>query len=236
MSSSPVRVQCKGILFDMDGILISSIGSVERSWTNWALLRGVDPAYAISIAHGCRSIETVARLRPDLDPEEENAIVENYEIADTDGVAILPGVMRILAALPRNRWTVVTSATEPLARVRLTASSIPIPERLVTSESVQNGKPHPDPYLAGAALLGLAPQECVVFEDAASGTQAGHAAGCTVIATTFSHSAESLAAADYLIPDLTGVEVKHPAQPGHRTNLHPPPPLIRRMWVPQSLP
>ena len=46
-----------------------------------------------------------------------------------------------------------------------------------------------------------------MFEDAASGTKAGRAAGCTVIATTFSHSIESLAAAHYLIPDLTGVEV-----------------------------
>jgi len=47
----------------------------------------------------------------------------------------------------------------------------------------------------------------VVFEDAPSGTKAGRAAGCTVIATTFSHSAEELEAAHYLIEDLTGVTV-----------------------------
>jgi len=101
---------------------------------------------------------------------------------------------------------VVTSATEPLARVRLAAGTIPVPERIVTAESVSEGKPHPAPYLAGAALLGLAPEECVVFEDAASGVQAGRAAGCTVVATTFSHSIESLAAADYLVEDLTGIK------------------------------
>lgn len=205
---SPVQIVCKGILFDMDGILISSLGSVERSWTKWAELRGVDPAYAISIAHGCRSIETVARLRPDLDAEAENTVVENFEIEDTEGVAILPGVVRLLASLPKDGWTVVTSATEPLARVRLGAGGIPVPERIVTAEKVQEGKPHPAPYLAGAAALGFKPEECVVFEDAASGAQAGHAAGCTVIATTFSHSVESLAAADYLIEDLTGVVAK----------------------------
>jgi sugar-phosphatase len=72
---------------------------------------------------------------------------------------------------------------------------------------VNEGKPHPAPYLAGAALLGLAPEECVVFEDAASGANAGKAAGCTVVATTFSHSVESLAAAQFLIEDLTGIEV-----------------------------
>jgi mannitol-1-/sugar-/sorbitol-6-phosphatase len=201
-----MQIHCKGILFDMDGILISSIGSVERSWTRWALLRGVDPARAISIAHGCRSIDSVAILRPDLDAETENGVVEGFEIEDTDGVAVLPGVFGLLASLPRDRWTVVTSATEPLARVRLAAGNIPVPERIVTAESVREGKPHPAPYLAGAALLGLQPEECVVFEDAASGTKAGRAAGCTVIATIFSHSVESLAAAHYLIEDLTGVE------------------------------
>lgn len=200
-------LRCKGILFDMDGILISSLGSVERSWTRWAQMRGIDPAHALSVAHGCRSIETVALLRPDLDANLENKIVEDLEIADTEGVGILPGVRALLSALPEDRWTVVTSATRPLAEVRLRTGGIPVPKRFVTADDVSDGKPHPAPYLAGAAVLGLAPEECVVFEDAASGTIAGRAAGCTVIGTTFSHSIESLAAAHYLVKDVTGIEV-----------------------------
>ena len=206
--SSVVTVRCKGVLFDMDGILISSIGSVERSWTKWAVSRGVDPVHALSIAHGRRSIETVVELRPDLDAAGENEIIEQMEMDDTEGVEVLPGVDALLAALPSNRWTVVTSATRPLARVRLAAGGIPVPARFVTADDVSEGKPHPAPYLAGAAVLGFKPEECVVFEDAASGAKAGRAAGCTVIATTFSHSVESLAAAQYLVPDLTGVEVE----------------------------
>lgn len=192
----------------MDGILISSLGSVERSWTKWAEMRGVDPVYACQIAHGCRSIETVARLRPDLDAETENRIIEGLEMEDTDGVTVLPGVLELLRALPLHRWTVVTSATEPLARVRLAAGGIPVPERIVTAECVTEGKPLPAPYLAGAAMLGFAPEECVVFEDAASGAKSGRAAGCTVVATTFSHTDETLDAAHYLIPDVTGVMVE----------------------------
>jgi sugar-phosphatase len=215
--SSLARIRCKGILFDMDGILISSLGSVERSWTKWARMRGIDPVYACKSAHGCRSIETVAKLRPDLDPETENKIIEDMEIEDTEGITLLPGVLKLLAALTpdhrtpdsrtRTRWTVVTSATERLARVRLAAGGIPVPKRFITAESVTEGKPNPAPYLAGAALLGLTPQECVVFEDAAAGAKAGRAAGCIVVATTFSHPVESLDAADYLIEDVTGVEV-----------------------------
>jgi sugar-phosphatase len=220
--SSPVEIRCKGVLFDMDGILISSIGSVERSWTKWAKMRGVDPEYACKITHGRRAIETVATLRPDLDSVAELKVIEDIEIADNDELTVLPGVLALLAALPADCWTVVTSATERLARVRLAQGGIPVPARLVTSESVTQGKPDPAPYLAGAALLGLPPKECVVFEDAAAGTQAARAAGCTVVATTFSHPVESLSAAHYLIEDVTGVKVKIlPGDQGLILNLTP---------------
>lgn len=208
IASSPVQIRCKGVLFDMDGILISSLGSVERSWTKWANLRGIDPEYACRIAHGCRAIETVAKLRPDLDSEAELKIIEDIEVEDNEGLTVLPGVLDLLAALPPDRWTVVTSATERLALVRLAAGGVPLPERLVTANQVTKGKPHPEPFLAGAALLGFAPEECVVFEDSSSGAQAGRTAGCTVVATTFSHPVETLNAAHYLVSDLTGVSAE----------------------------
>jgi sugar-phosphatase len=170
-------------------------------------MRGIDPAYALSIVHGRRSIETIARLRPYLDAEAENRIIEKLEIDDRDGVRALPGVFDLLAALPAGGWTVVTSATGALARVRLAAAGIPAFGRIVTADDVEQGKPNPAPYLAGAALLGFSPAECVVIEDAASGVKAGRAAGCTVIATTFSHSIESLEAANYIVQDLTGFAV-----------------------------
>jgi sugar-phosphatase len=170
-------------------------------------MRGVDPEYACRTAHGCRAIETAARLRPDLDAAVELKIIEDIELADGEGIQVLPGVHRLLAGLPSNRWTVVTSATERLARMRLAAAGLPVPERLVTAEDVTQGKPHPEPFLAGAALLGCSPQECVVFEDSSSGAQAGRAAGCTVIATTFSHSVDSLAAAHFLVEDVTEIGV-----------------------------
>ena len=205
--TTPVQLTCRGILFDMDGILISSIESVDRSWTKWANLRGIDPAYALSMIHGVRAIESVALLRPDLDPKAELALIEEIELADGVGLAVLPGVHALLASLPANRWTVVTSATEHLARIRIAMAGLPVPEHFIHAELVAEGKPHPAPYLAGAALLGLPPSDCVVFEDAESGTKSGRAAGCTVIATTFSHSIESLSAAHYLIRDLTQVKV-----------------------------
>ena len=205
VSSSPVTIPCKGVLFDMDGILISSLGSVERSWSKWARMRNIDPEYALSFIHGRRAIDSVRVLRPDLDADAELKILEDFEIEDKDDLVVLPGVCDLIDRLRRDRWTVVTSATERLARVRLAAGKIPVPARLITAETVHEGKPSPAPYLAGATLLGLAPQDCVVFEDSASGVTAGHAAGCTVIATTFSHPTERLEEADYIVPELIGV-------------------------------
>jgi sugar-phosphatase len=192
----------------MDGILVSSLGSVERSWSAWAVSREVDPQQTIRTAHGRRAVETVALLRPDLDAEMELKAIEDLEILDNEGLAVLPGVAELLAALPLGRWTVVTSATERLARARIACGGLAAPERIITADHVTEGKPHPMPYLRGAELLGVPAEECVVFEDAGAGAKAGRAAGCTVIATTFSHSVEDLAAAHYLVPDLTGISVE----------------------------
>jgi len=197
----------------MDGILVSSMGSVERSWTKWAELRGLAPDIATRLAHGRRAVETIAMLAPHLDPERELKVIEDLEIADNEGLSVLPGVLDLLAALTppgegKPRWTVVTSATERLARARMAISGIPVPQQLITADFVTRGKPHPEPFLAGAALLGFAPEDCVVFEDSASGAIAGREAGCQVVATTFSHPIESLNAAHYLVPDLTGIKVK----------------------------
>lgn len=208
---SPVEIHCKGVLFDMDGILVSSIGSVERSWTRWALLHGLDPELTCKVAHGRRAVETIARLRPDLDPAKELKIIEEIEIQDNEGLSVLPGVLDLLAALPKGRWTVVTSATDRLARARMGVGGVPVPARLVSADLVTKGKPDPEPFLAGARLLGFAPQDCVVFEDSASGAKAGRAAGCTVVATPFSHPVESLDAAHYLVEDLTGVAAREKA-------------------------
>jgi sugar-phosphatase len=208
ISSSPLTVTCKGLLFDMDGILISSIGSVERSWSKWARMRDIDPEYALSVIHGRRTIDSVRALRPDLDAEAETRIIEDFEIEDKEGLVVLPGVCDLIERLPRDQWTVVTSATGRLARERLAAARVPVPQQLVTADTVHEGKPNPAPYLAGAELLGILPADCVVFEDSESGVAAGRAAGCTVIATTFSHPLDRLDQADYIVPDLTGMDVR----------------------------
>ncbi len=207
-AASIVTLHPRGILFDMDGVLVSSLGSVERSWEKWAQARGIDPELAIRTAHGRRAIETVRMLRPDLNDMKELEWIEEMEVNDNVGLETLAGVERILETLPEKYWTVVTSATERLARSRMESGGIRVPAGIVSADMVAQGKPHPEPYRKGAELLGLVPAECLVIEDSASGAQAGHAAGCKVLATLYSHSLESLKSADWIVPSLEDVHVR----------------------------
>jgi mannitol-1-/sugar-/sorbitol-6-phosphatase len=203
-----MKLHVRGILFDMDGVLVSSLGSVERSWAKWGAMRNVDGALAIKTAHGQRAIETVRKLRPDLNDVEELKLIEEIEIADKDDIEVLQGVQGILAALPEKYWTIVTSATEKLARSRLGYAGLAVPSHIITADMVTDGKPHPEPYIKGAALLGLKPEDCLVIEDSSSGAIAGHAAGCKVLATLFSHTMKELAAADWIVQSLEDVTVR----------------------------
>jgi sugar-phosphatase len=203
-----VTIEVRGILFDMDGVLVSSLGSVERSWTTYGEMRGVDGATAIKAAHGKRAIETIRLLRPDLDEADELKLIEDIECADVADIEVLAGVKDLLGRLPVGHWTIVTSATYRLARLRLETAGLIVPKRFITADMVENGKPHPEPYLRGAALLGFAPEECLVIEDAPAGAQAGRAAGCKVLTTIFSHTQSELGAADWVVDSLEHVGVR----------------------------
>ena len=124
-----------------------------------------------------------------------------------DILRVLPGVKALLASLPQERWAIVTSAQRRLLLARLTAAGLPVPERVITGEMVEWGKPDPEPYRRGAELLGFLPEECVVVEDAPSGVGSGKAAGCRVMAVLGTEPAEELWAADWVVASLTEVSV-----------------------------
>jgi mannitol-1-/sugar-/sorbitol-6-phosphatase len=202
------KIQCAGVLFDLDGVLVDSTPAVVRVWSSWAIEHGLDPQETVRQAHGRPSIATLRDLLPNADPEKENLEVERREIADVDGVVPLPGVMDLLAKLPQDKWTIVTSCTRALALVRIQTAQLPLPKVLTTSQDVKDGKPAPEPYLRGAATLGLMAGDCVVIEDASAGVRAGKAAGARVIAlrTTEADSPLRAAGADWIVNDCSAIE------------------------------
>ena len=203
------QIHCDALLFDMDGVLINSTPAVARVWGRWAIEHGFDPTEVVARAHGRPSLTTVREFLPDSDHEAENREVERREIEDLGGVVPLPGSLELLASLPEDRWTIVTSSTRPLAEVRLRAAGLPIPKRLITSSDITHGKPHPEPYLKAAAVLGFPAGQCVVVEDVPAGIQSGKAAGARVIAfaTTVQAPALRQAGADWILNNCADIRL-----------------------------
>ncbi|WP_158943638.1 HAD-IA family hydrolase [Granulicella sp. S190] len=205
--SKEICVTAKGILFDMDGVLVSSIGSVIRCWRQWAEHYEIPNAEIYEVPHGMRAIEIVMSLRPDIDPQEGLRYIEDLEMDDVADLVVLPGVKALLESLPVERWAIVTSATSRLLVGRLKAAGLPVPDRIISADMVERGKPDPEPYRRGAELLGLLPSECLVVEDAPSGVGAGVAAGCRVLGVLGTHSAQDLHAANWVVGSLESVRV-----------------------------
>jgi sugar-phosphatase len=205
---------CSAILFDLDGVLVDSTRSVDRQWRLWAEEMRVDPEEVMRIAHGVRTIEVVRRLTPHIDADGEVVRIEKREAEDQDGVAVMAGAADLLSTIPADRWAVVTSGTKYLASARLRVGKLPVPKVLVSADDVAQGKPHPEPYLKGAQLLGIDAAECIVVEDAPAGIRAAHAAGMKAIGLTSTYTAPHLAEADAVVNSLSQIEVRNGALAG----------------------
>jgi len=205
-------VECKGFLFDLDGTLVDSLPAVERAWINWATRRGINPQDVLDFIHGKQAITSLRHFMPgesEAAIQQEFLLLEQVEAQDTDGVTALPGAAALLARLDQLDipWAIVTSGSIPVATARRRAGGLPEPDVFITAEQVKHGKPQPDAYLLGAERLGLAPQDCVVVEDAAAGILSGLAAGCQVIAVNAHANAPKRDQVDLLLTSLEQIAV-----------------------------
>jgi sugar-phosphatase len=199
--------RCTAILFDLDGVLVDSTRSVERQWRIWALEQGIGGDKVMAVAHGVRSVEVIRAVAPHLDAEEEVRKLEAREADDHEGVTAMPGAFELVGSVPDGRWGVVTSGTRLLATERLHLFGIPIPKVMVTADDVVNGKPHPEPYLKGAAGLGFKPADCLVIEDAPAGIESARAGGMKVVGITSTYKVDALTQADIVIGKLGQIQV-----------------------------
>ena len=201
------QFECEAILFDLDGTLVDSTASVERCWRRWTARAGMAFEPVMAIAHGRPAAETLQKVAPHLNLAVESAWLEDAEVADAQTVRVIDGAQALLTSLPANRWGIVTSGTDRLARARIYHAGLPLPHLLVTADNVINGKPDPEPYLVGAQQMGLLPADCIVIEDSAAGVASAQAAGMRVIAVAAAHDAVGLETADLVIAHLRDLRV-----------------------------
>jgi sugar-phosphatase len=198
----------RALLLDMDGTLVNSDVVVERCWRRWADRHGLDGDEVMKVVHGRQGYASMAVLLPDRPMEQnhaDNARMLAEETADMDGVVAIPGAPEFLASLAGLPHALVTSADVGLSGARMAAAGLELPDVRVTAESVGASKPDPEGFLKGAAELGVAPEECVVFEDSGAGIAAGRAAGMRVVGVG---PRAGFHRPDVLVRDLTQVRVE----------------------------
>jgi sugar-phosphatase len=206
-----VELSARALLLDMDGTLVNSDAAVERVWRRWAASRGLDGDLVMKVAHGRQGYSTMALLLPDRPMAEnhaDNARLLAEETADTEGVVAVPGAPEFLASLRGLPHALVTSADVALSTARMAAAGLTAPEVRVTAEDVAGSKPDPEGFVKAAAELGVAPRDCLVFEDSEAGIAAGKAAGMRVVGVGPRAHAY---APDVVVPDLCSVRVERAA-------------------------
>ena len=176
-----LTLRAEALLLDMDGTLVHSTTEVETVWRLWCQSHRLDPEPVLAMCHGVRSREVIRALAPQLDLAREVALLDELEIQHAGVAEPIAGARTLLAALAQDRWALVTSASQRVARHRLASAGLPLPRLLIGAEDVVRGKPDPEPYLLAARQLGLAPADCLVFEDAPAGIRSALQAGCQVV-------------------------------------------------------
>ncbi|WP_369222484.1 HAD-IA family hydrolase [Streptomyces sp. R39] len=198
----------RALLLDMDGTLVNSDAVVERIWRRWSERHGLDGDEVMQVVHGRQGHASMAVLLPDRPMKQnlaDNARMLAEETADTEGVVEIPGAAAFLASLQGLPHALVTSADVALTTARMAAAGLPLPAVRVTAESVGASKPDPEGFLKGAAELGIAPADCVVFEDSGAGIAAGRAAGMRVVGVG---ARAAVHGPDVVVRDLTAVRVE----------------------------
>ncbi len=199
----------RAFLFDMDGTILTSIAAAERVWSAWAQRHGIDPAALLPTIHGVRAEETIAKQGlVGINAHLEAQAITAAELEDMEGVHAIAGVQDFIGSLPPDKWAVVTSAPRELARRRLLAAGLQMPAVMITGEDVASGKPSPEGYLLAARRMGVAPSDCLVFEDAEAGILAAQAAGASVCVITATHARKMDCPASTCIRDYVPLGVR----------------------------
>ncbi|WP_318391091.1 HAD-IA family hydrolase [Microbacterium maritypicum] len=192
-----------GVLFDCDGVLVDSVASAAPAWETWARRHAPSFDFLRDAPHGMRPSEVVAGLvGPDAAAAATAELVA-LEIEAAVHTRGIPGAARLVGALPRDVWAVVTSSNRAVALARLQSSHVPRPPTLVAAEDVPRGKPEPDPYLLGAYRLARATEDCIVFEDSVPGIRSARAAGAGFVVGVGGGSADG--DPDVVVADLRAV-------------------------------
>ncbi|GAA0373267.1 beta-phosphoglucomutase [Paenibacillus motobuensis] len=201
----------RGAIFDMDGVIVDTAKYHYLAWHSLAerlgfefteadneRLKGVSRVESLKILLEIGGVETSEAERLRMAKEKNKEYVEY--ISRLEPSEILPGAKKYLQQLRQQGVKIALGSASKNAAFILDRLGIAeLFDAVIDGTKVTKAKPDPEVFLEASAALGLAPTDCVVFEDAAAGVEAGKAAGCSVIGIG---SPEVLFAADRVIRGL----------------------------------
>ena len=202
------------VLFDMDGTVIDNVPLHQAVWREFTIRHQLFiPEHELDYAIGRKATEVVKHFWPAASPDEAARLVQDRQelyrarLADTDLVHPVAGIEAFLGRLGGIGVPRVLATDAPQANVDAVFRKFGFArffEKVVTSDQVRHGKPHPEIFLTAAKAVGASPERCLVIEDSSAGIAAAKAANCTCLAvsTTQSQAQLLMEGADFVAADF----------------------------------
>lgn len=206
----------QAVIWDLDGVIIDSAEEHRKAWHRLAQEEHVlftDEQFWATF--GWRNDAIIPTIYGSVSPERLKELADRKEAYFREFVrevaAPLPGAIELLSGLHASGYKQGLGSSTPIENIELISDALRLRRFLsvfVSGETVPHGKPAPDLFLKVAEQLGVAPDHCLVIEDAVAGIAAGRAGGMYTIAVAGERDLPGLRVATLLVKDLTEVTVE----------------------------
>lgn len=187
-NSALTKRKIRGVLFDMDGLVLDTEKLYTRFWQEAARCLGYPMTREQAL--GMRSMnhqEGEARMKSYFGPDTPYLEIRSKRIelmdafVEKEGVYLKPGIHELLDYLKEKGIRTSIATSSPMERTQKYLASVHMEnsfDKITTAYMVEKGKPEPDIYIYAASQLGLNPQDCLALEDSPSGLTSAYRAGC----------------------------------------------------------
>ena len=206
----------EAVIWDMDGVIADTALYHFKAWQDVFRKRGVSYTEEDFKRNFGRRNDAIIPdiMGGNLSSSEVDAIAiekeENYRQRVAQNIKSLPGAVELISALRERGVKMAIASSSPVENIQLILGGLGIDsyfQVIVWGRQVSEGKPSPQGFLLAAKKLDVAPENCVVIEDAIDGVAGAKRAVMKCLAVTNNHPEQSLVAADLVVDTLETVTV-----------------------------